>query len=301
MNFITNFKKILSILLVLTLQTQTISSSLVIKTAAGSNLADPVTTVAITATVTGEHGTAVAAPELAEIGRSAIVTITPDLGYHIATVLDNDIDVLASVVSGVYTITDVQVPHTIVVTFAINEYALAVSIETALTGTVNGVYSISQTLTHGSEIVLTAEPAQGYLFSHWLINGEAAGSDNPLTLTMDGPKTVIAVFTDDPLLLSAKALVTFFEENTVLGTLTGIAKTDKAQKNRLKAFDNKLKAVVNCLREGNTNDAVGLLTSTLAKVDGELNPPDFVGGDQSDELAAMIQALIDALPPVLPE
>lgn len=301
MKFSMILKKILSIVLVLTLQTQAISSHLVVNSKTGSPLADPTTTVAIAAVVSGGNGTALAAPELAEIGTSATITITPDVGYHIATVIDNEVDVTPLVVAGVYTISDVQVAHAVTVTFAINEYALSVTVETTLTGTVNGVESISQTLTHGSIIALTAEPAKGYLFSHWLINGENAGSDNPLTLTMDGAKTVVAVFTDDPLVLSARALVTFFEENTVLGTLTGIAKTDRAQQGRLKAFDNKLKAVVNSLLEGNNDDAIGLLTSTLAKGDGELNPPDFVGGDQSDELAAMIQALIEALSPQLPQ
>ncbi|MBW2524036.1 MAG: hypothetical protein JRI23_07670 [Deltaproteobacteria bacterium] len=47
-----------------------------------------------------------------------------------------------------------------------------------------------------SEVVtLTATPAAGYLFDHW--GGALSGSSNPETLTMDGSKSVTAVFVRD--------------------------------------------------------------------------------------------------------
>ena len=290
-------KRIASILMILVLPMQTVSSNLIASTAKGNNLIAPENSFTITAIVDGGHGTAIAASDLVEAGQSAVITITPDVGYHIETVTDNDTDVLALVSAGVYTISDVQAEHEVKVTFAINQYALNVTVETAGTGKVNDEESLAQTLDHGTVVTLTAQPAKGYFFDHWLINSTDQVTDNPLILTMDAPKTIVAVFTADPNVVSAKAIVAFFEENTVLGTLTGIGKTAQAQQGKLKAFDNKLKAVVHALEAGETADVVGLLTSTAAKVDGELNPPDFIAGDQSDELLAMIQALIASLPP----
>ena len=42
---------------------------------------------------------------------------------------------------------------------------------------------------------MTATPDLGYLFSAW--TGDTSGSDNPLTITMDGNKTIGATFTKD--------------------------------------------------------------------------------------------------------
>ena len=47
--------------------------------------------------------------------------------------------------------------------------------------------------TSGTQVTLTATPAAGYVFSGW--SGGATGSVNPLTITMDGNKTVTVTFT----------------------------------------------------------------------------------------------------------
>jgi len=49
--------------------------------------------------------------------------------------------------------------------------------------------------TNGEAITLTASPNSGYTFSHW--TGDATGSTNPITLTMDVNKTVTANFTQN--------------------------------------------------------------------------------------------------------
>jgi len=294
-------KRILSIALVLTLQMQTVSSSTIVGSTQDKALGEPTTSLTIGVTVDGGHGTAVAASSSVEPGQNAVITITPEVGYHLESITDNTIDVTALVVEGDYTITDVQIEHQIVVTFQITEYTLDLTVLEPLTGTVNGVETLTWTSTYGSEITLVAVPAPGYVFLHWLVNTEEVGSDPTYVLTLNGPKTVVAVFGNDPNLVKAQELVTFFEDNTVLVTLVGLGKTEQAQKNHLKAFLNKLNAVVHALTAGETQDAVGLLTSTLAKVDGELNPPDFVGGDQSEALKALIQALIDQLPALVVE
>ena len=57
--------------------------------------------------------------------------------------------------------------------------------------------SITSTDTHklGSTTTVTATPNLGYLFTAW--TGASNGTDNPLTLTMDGNKTIGATFTKD--------------------------------------------------------------------------------------------------------
>ncbi|WP_225307262.1 N,N-dimethylformamidase beta subunit family domain-containing protein [Adhaeribacter soli] len=50
----------------------------------------------------------------------------------------------------------------------------------------------------GSNATLTAVPTNGFMFSHW--SGDASGSANPLTITMDGDKNITANFTAVPVL-----------------------------------------------------------------------------------------------------
>jgi hypothetical protein len=49
----------------------------------------------------------------------------------------------------------------------------------------------------GTQVQLTAQPAEGYLFMGW--SGAATGSANPATITMDGDKAVTARFRDQTL------------------------------------------------------------------------------------------------------
>lgn len=48
--------------------------------------------------------------------------------------------------------------------------------------------------TSGSKVTLTASPNSGWMFSMW--KGNVSGIENPITITMDGHKTVIANFTE---------------------------------------------------------------------------------------------------------
>jgi hypothetical protein len=47
--------------------------------------------------------------------------------------------------------------------------------------------------TAGTSVTLTAVPSTDYVFAHW--TGALSGSANPVTLVVDGPKTLGAVFT----------------------------------------------------------------------------------------------------------
>jgi len=68
-------------------------------------------------------------------------------------------------------------------------YTLSVSVSPSGAGSVSpsdGHYK------EGTQVTLTATPANGYSFDYW--GGEASGSSATITITMDSDKTVIAHF-----------------------------------------------------------------------------------------------------------
>jgi len=66
-----------------------------------------------------------------------------------------------------------------------------------VSGNASGTYTGRTTTTInvpvGSEVTFTAVPGSGYVFSQWLVNGSSI-SANPITLTINGPTTIEAVF-----------------------------------------------------------------------------------------------------------
>jgi len=66
-----------------------------------------------------------------------------------------------------------------------------------VSGNASGTYTGPTTTTInvpvGSEVTFTAVPGSGYVFSQWLVNGSSI-SANPITLTINGPTTIEAVF-----------------------------------------------------------------------------------------------------------
>ncbi len=74
-----------------------------------------------------------------------------------------------------------------------NQYTLTVTISPS-----NSAGSVTKnpnksTYGNGDTVTLTATPNTGYAFTNW--TGDATGNTNPITLTMDGSKTVVANFT----------------------------------------------------------------------------------------------------------
>ena len=73
------------------------------------------------------------------------------------------------------------------------------ALQHALIRTVSGSGSVSGSdgfQAVGTTVQLTATPQSGYQFAGWA--GSASGTANPLTLVMDGPKSVVAQFTPAP-------------------------------------------------------------------------------------------------------
>jgi len=103
--------------------------------------------------------------------------------------------------SGDLTSSDDQVTVTvnsnmaITATFApVGVYSLTIIPPTNGTVQVNPVRTL---YTPGEQVTLTAMPNLGYIFSAW--GNDASGTTNPLTLTMDGNKTISAVFEIAPI------------------------------------------------------------------------------------------------------
>ena len=55
---------------------------------------------------------------------------------------------------------------------------------------------VSDCYANGAVVTLTASPATGYRFAGW--NGDATGKANPLTITMDAPRNIVAIFEPGP-------------------------------------------------------------------------------------------------------
>jgi uncharacterized repeat protein (TIGR02543 family) len=75
----------------------------------------------------------------------------------------------------------------------------------------------------GSTATITAIPDPGYIFTGW--TGDASGTDNPLTITMDADKTVGATFEKD-LSDTDNDGLTAYDELVVYGTDPALADTD---------------------------------------------------------------------------
>jgi len=76
--------------------------------------------------------------------------------------------------------------------FVQNQYTLNVNIAPPGTGSVTKSPD-KASYGHGETVQLTATTTPGFTFNNW--SGDASGSTNPITLTMDGNKTVTANFT----------------------------------------------------------------------------------------------------------
>lgn len=140
-----------------------------------------------TLTTNAVNGTVGKAPDLARYnhGNSVVITATPATGYVFsswsgdATGITNPLTVSMTGNKNI-TANFTAIPA--------NTYTLSVN---AVNGSVTKVAD-QPTYTSGSTVVLTATAASGYSFSSW--SGDAAGSVNPLTVTMNANKNITANF-----------------------------------------------------------------------------------------------------------
>jgi uncharacterized repeat protein (TIGR02543 family) len=148
---------------------------------------------AYTLSITAVNGSVTKVPDQATYEHGTVVGLTavPAVGYHFvdwtgdATGSTNPVNVT------------MDGNKNITANFAINQYALNV----AVVGTGTVAKSPDQPLyDHGTNVQLTADAGTGYVFSAW--SGDATGSTNPLTVTMDAVKNITATFTVDPVYMT---------------------------------------------------------------------------------------------------
>jgi uncharacterized repeat protein (TIGR02543 family) len=92
-----------------------------------------------------------------------------------------------------------------------------------LSASSNGNISGAGNYEFGASATITAVPNPGYRFTGW--TGDASGTDNPLTITMDADKTVGATFEKD-LSDSDSDGLTAYDELVTYGTNPALADTD---------------------------------------------------------------------------
>jgi len=86
-------------------------------------------------------------------------------------------------------------PKSVTANFAHIQYTLDVGVNPAGSGSVSKSPS-KATYTYGEQVTLTAAPGTNYSFSNW--SGDLTGATNPSVLTINGNKTVTAIFNSIP-------------------------------------------------------------------------------------------------------
>ncbi len=112
-------------------------------------------------------------------GSGTAVTAVADTGYHFLSWSDG-------VLTASRTDTNVTADITVTANFAVNTYTLSV---TSDHGTITKVPDLAS-YDHGATVQITAAPVAGYSFVNW--TGDVTSTDNPLSVTMDGNKSLIA-------------------------------------------------------------------------------------------------------------
>src|SRR5206468_3460681 len=143
-----------------------------------------INTYSLSVTTVGS-GTVAKSPDQSNYTHGTVVqlTATPAAGWHFVG-WSGDASGTANPLS-----VTMDGNKNITATFAINTYTLSVT--TAGSGTV--AKSPDQpTYNHGTVVQLTASPAAGWHFVGW--SGDASGTANPLSVTMDGNKNITATF-----------------------------------------------------------------------------------------------------------
>jgi uncharacterized repeat protein (TIGR02543 family) len=121
-------------------------------------------------------------------GSNQSFTISANSGYHIDSVVVDGVN--EGAITN-YTFTVVTENHSIEAFFSINQYTLTVGVN----GNGSVVKDPDQVLyDHGTSVELTAVPGSGNSFANW--TGDASGSTNPLTVVMDGNKSITAHFAE---------------------------------------------------------------------------------------------------------
>ena len=145
-------------------------------------------TYSIVCTVVGE-GTCTANPALVNHGETSVITVTPDMGWRILSIVDSE----EGLQPGSYTTRPVTAPRAVTAAFEVDHYTLTYSAGEG--GTLQG--PTSQSVGHGADgETVTAQPNRGYEFTGWSDGiTEAKRKDTHVSADI----TVTALFAVSPL------------------------------------------------------------------------------------------------------
>jgi len=162
-----------------------------------------------TLSVTTVHGTVTKNPDKATYthGETVELTAVPDAGWSFANWSGD-----ASGTTNPVTVT-MNGNRSVTANYTQNQYTLSV---TTAHGTVTKNPD-KATYTHGETVELTAVPDAGWSFANW--SGDASSTTNPVTVTMNGNKTIVANFNSISYTLTGKVGVGGATLSYVDGTL----------------------------------------------------------------------------------
>jgi len=115
-------------------------------------------------------------------------------------------------------------------------------------------------------------------------NGVIVGSSNDET----AGKGFIATPTSQQQIVT---IINFFDISVSNGTLIGVGPTATSEEGKLAALENMLKQAESLIQSGSIAEACQQLADAYKKTDGNPNPPDFVTGSATAQLASQIQDL----------
>ena len=166
----------------------------------------PLKQFAVAASVSG-GGTALPSTLNVDYGSTATITITPNAGYHIASITDNGV---SRPITNPYVITNVTAPHTVAATFG-SLYVLGTARYGTGSGTITstpagincGTGACATNFTQGSVVTLTATPDGNSTFTGW--SGGGCSGTGICTVTMNSATRVPATFTIKQFAVTASA------------------------------------------------------------------------------------------------
>ncbi len=171
-----------------------------------------INTYTVSTSISGGHGNIQGAQSV-NYNDSASVAITPDAGYHIATITDNG---AGQTVANPYVISNVTAAHNVVVTFAINTYQINASVYYTGHGSVSPA---TQTVNYGATANIDLIPEAGYHPVYIIDNGAPATVADPYVISsVAADHQVIVSFDPDtyPITASASAGGNISPSGTVL-------------------------------------------------------------------------------------
>ena len=150
-----------------------------------------INTYTVKALVKGGNGTVYPLTQVLNYDQPAVINIIPDVGYHLAMLTDNGIDVTTKVISDKYMIVSVKEDHEIVATFAISTFSIIASAGSG--GSISPLGTI--TVNYIPNLTFTITPDEGYRIKDVIVDGVSVGAVSTYTfINITSDHSIQAIF-----------------------------------------------------------------------------------------------------------